>query len=321
MTTARHLWEGARNKALRIAGALSVLLLGLAAIVTSGWVGDGLKGECLFKDWGWPGQCEGGTPTILLRVLSVAVLFVLASWLTYRQAKDWVPVRHIAQHSKVRPHRALIVPVSLFNPLPEQDADKMWWVRERDQKTKEVKREIRLTGDLAADIATFTKQDWRWNGQQFLRCLAPHLLAAQRPPDGPAVPLDLVLIGSSGPRGSHPSLEALRNLLPLYGPVSFSTPGSSGEAIDFERIGELQQLFDDCIRHFLAKGIPESEILIDATGGQKTTSIAAALTTLRWHQVEFQYVESKDVAGGVDQPEPRVLGFNVVVEARASIGS
>jgi len=76
--------------------------------------------------------------------------------------------------------------------------------------------------------------------------------------------------------------------------------------VDFEDIEALQTRFDHWIEHFRAQGIAEPDIILDATGGQKTTSIAAALTTLRWNRIEFQYVQTR-------KPN-NVLGFNLAVD-------
>lgn len=162
--------------------------------------------------------------------------------------------------------------------------------------------EVVFTGDLANDIDAFNKLGWRWNGQQFLRGLEPHVAAGAL--------TDLVLIGSSGKFASHAGLEVTKQMAGIYSRASVHL---HPEVIDFEDIQALQQVFDGWIKTFHERGVPEREILLDATGGQKTTSIAAALTTLRWSQVEFQYVKSKDVV--VAGEKLNVMSFNVVAEA------
>jgi hypothetical protein len=263
-------------------------------VVTSGWVGDGLKGECLFQPW--LGECGNDPWRMLCRTLPALAGFLVSALLTYHLAKGWLPVRHLAQNQTVRPHKVLIAPISLFNPLPECSGGTF---RVKDAKSG---NEVVFTGDLANDIEAFNKLGWRWNGQQFLRGLEPHVASGDL--------ADLVLIGSSGKFASHAGLGVTKQMASLY---STANVHLHTEAINFEDIHTLQQVFDGWIKTFDDKGVPEREILLEATGGQKTTSIAAALTTLRWSQVEFQYVESKDVV--VAGEKPNVISFNVVVEA------
>ncbi|HYN77482.1 MAG TPA: hypothetical protein VES73_06795, partial [Lamprocystis sp. (in: g-proteobacteria)] len=242
-------------------------------------------------------------------------VFLVVTYLTYRLAKTWVPVRHIAPGQAVRPHRVLIAPISLFKPVPEKNENSQWCVRERDRDGK-ILREVVLSGKLGEDIAAFSRQGWLWNGQQFLRGLAPHLQGVD--PVGPVKTAltDLVLIGSSGEeRSSHASLPVVRDWVATYTDARLHPLQGAAKGINFEEIQTLQHTFDKWIRYFIDHGIPESEIILDTTGGQKTTSIAAALTTLRWSQVEFQYVESKDAVGNGAEAKPNVLGFNVVVDA------
>lgn len=281
------------NKFKRGFRAGLVLLLSLIMVVASGWVGDGLKGECLFQQW-W-GECGKGSMQILFRTLPALIGFFLSAWGTYCLAKGWLPIRHLAQNQTVRPHKVLIMPLSLFFPLPEC-TDGI--CRVRDNKGKE----ITFTGKLTDDIEAFSRAGWRWNGQQFLRGLEPHLSAG--------VLSDLVLIGSSGERASYTSLEVAKQLVGLY---SDARVHFYPEAIDFEDIQSLQQVFDGWIKTFSDSGVAERDILLDITGGQKTTSIAAALTTLLWNRVEFQYVESRESV--VVGEKPRVISFNVVVDA------
>lgn len=276
----------------RLAIPLLFSLISLLTIAATGWVGDGLKGECLFEPW--LGKCnESGLEewVILGRASLAALGFMVFAFFTYRLAKDWIPVRHLKQAEQVRPHAILIAPISKFNPLPKL----------HDGKCRVILDVVgvELTGDIRADILSLEEiknKDGKrsWNGQQFLRGIEPHIK------DGKLS--DLVLIGSKGDKGSHATLHDVKDMVLLYSKnlnVHFHEEG-----IDFENIKELQKAFDYWIDKFLREGCAEREILIDVTGGQKPTSIAAALTTLRWKEVEFQYVGTSDV-----------ISFNVVVEA------
>lgn len=272
-------------------------LLSLTVVVTSGWVGDGLKGDCLFQPWL---ACGTGCSALLWRPLAAAVLFGLSLYGLYRTAKGLLPIRHLAPTPDVRGHQVLIAALSPFTPQPNFEAGK-WVVAEATADGKS----ITLSGNLDNDIAAFSDMDWRWNGQQFLRAMRPHLQSHSL--------TNMVLIGSSGHSGSFDSRDKAEQLAKLYAPSL--KVHCHPEAVDFEGIEAMQQAFDHWIEHFLAAGIDEKEIILDATGGKKTNSISAALTTLRWERIEFQYVQT-------DGNDPHVIGFNVVVEsAQTALGA
>lgn len=264
------------------------VLFSLATVAASGWVGDGLKGDCLFLPW--LGSCQDNLTAILSRVIIAAGLFGLFFCVLYFIAKELLPIRHLAQTRGVTPHRVLISAISSFKPLPTIEDGAILVKDESNNKR------VDLTGNLEQDINAFTAQGWRWNGQQLLRALQPHLRTGA---------LEyLVLIGSSGDHGSFGSFDAVKTMVKHYAPNV--TVHYAEKPVDFEDIEALQTTFDHWIKVFVAKGIAEKAIIIDATGGMKTTSIAAALTTLRWRYVEFQYVQTND--------QPQAISFNVVVE-------
>jgi hypothetical protein len=265
-------------------------LLSLATVVASGWVGDGLNGQCLWQPF--LGDCGAAAPlALLLRAMIAGLLFWVSIMLLYRVAKRLLPVRHLARTPQVGAHAVLITALSPLRPKPVFE-DGRWVVTNGSLR-------VALTGDLKQDIDAFTALDWLWNGQQFLRCLKPHSARLRH----------LVLIGSPGDRGSFDSLEPARDLAQLYAPAAeiIIHPDPVGP----EDIEGLQACFDRYIEQFQEAGFAQREIILDATGGQKTTSIAAALTTLRWEHIEFQYVQTEaDPPGG----EIRAIGFNLIVD-------
>ncbi|MHB1592310.1 MAG: hypothetical protein ACYCTW_12395 [Sulfuricella sp.] len=250
------------------------------------------------------------------RPLAAAGLFGLLTYWLYQTAKGLLPIRLLAETPNVQGRRVLIAALSPFGAKVQQ-LDGQWQMLEvlkekknenqpsdEDASNKIQAKIVNLSGDLDKDILAFTTAQWRWPGQQFLRALRPHVLAE-------ADKLDhLVLIGSPGSRGSYGSLDAAKQLALLY--AETATVHLHPEAIGFEDIEAMQQTFDWWINFFREKGIAEKDIILDATGGQKTTSIAAALTTLRWERVEFQYVQTEPAKPG---EEIRAIGFNVVVDA------
>jgi len=270
----------------KLAAALSALTVAVA----SSWIADGVKGECLFAHA--LGACEGSALGGLDRVLFAGVLFGLAVAYLYRLAKRLLPVKHLAWAPGVRPHRVLIAALSPL-AFTLREVDGRIEVEGSNREGKSFR--VALSGDISCDIDAIPAA-WRWPGQQFLRALRPHLL------DGRLEHLVLIVSKLSG--GSEALRDDVKGLIAVY-------PGSVEVHIDerpvnFEDIETLQTRFDEWIQHFLEAGVAEPDIILDATGGQKTTSIAAALTTLRWNRIEFQYVQT--------QPPNNVLGFNLAVD-------
>lgn len=143
-----------------------------------------------------------------------------------------------------------------------------------------------------------TKFPWPW--QQLLRALKPHEHQLK----------SVWLVGSRGENGSFRQLPKCRRLLQavLGNDVKIFIEGKglisdefsdqmardrSSEAVDFEDFDEISKRLDGLFRRIVSKPYsqPESGIVIDVTGGQKTTSIAAAALTLK-SDVVFQYVQT-----------------------------
>lgn len=277
---------------LTLAAAFWSLLL----VVSSSWVADGLNDDCL---WEWLlGACQSQQRLPGAgRVLVAAGLFWVAALFVYRIAKNIVRVRHLAR-AEVRPHAVLIAAISPFSAVARQTADGL----ELTGKDQGKERLVVLSGRLDEDIDRFTQAEWRWQGQHFLRALRPHLAAGTL--------RELVLIGSTGDRGSFGSLDLAARLAGLYCPELHIQKDSN--PIEFENVEELQRCFDGWIDRFAAAGLAESDIIIDATGGMKTTSIAAALTTLHRPQVQFQYVQTQATES---DGKFHVIAFDVVAES------
>ena len=62
---------------------------------------------------------------------------------------------------------------------------------------------------------------------------------------------------------------------------------------EFERFDQLSDAVDYLLKLFKEKKVPEKEIMIDFTGGQKVTSVVAAAITFN-RRIEAQYVQTCD---------------------------
>ena len=82
------------------------------------------------------------------------------------------------------------------------------------------------------------------------------------------------------------------------------------KSVNFEDLKEVTKAIDKAIQKFKDSGMNEKDMIIDVTGGQKTTSIAGALVTLN-SQVTFQYVQTNSPYD--------VVSYNVVIQSPASL--
>jgi hypothetical protein len=283
-----------RNDTLSI--TLAAAFWSLVLVVSSSWVADGLNDDCL---WEWLlGECRAGSGLPGAgRVLFAVILFSIAALFVYRIAKTIVRVRHLAR-ADVTPHAGLIAAISPFAAQIQACAD--GW--ELTGEGRAGKDPIILSGHLDQDIDAITQANWRWQGQQFLRALQPH--------SGPGALQHLVLIGSVGTTGSYASLALAEQLARLYCPDLRIAQETN--PIDFEDVEALARCFDRWIDRLIGSGLVEADIILDATGGTKTASIAAALTTLHRPQVQFQYVQTQPSAS---DSKIHVIAFDVVAES------
>ena len=258
-------------------------------LVSGSWVADGLKGEVLFGEWKWARSLAGwsgwsAVPEVFGRLvgwidfqlvgLFVAVsCFVGTSFWLYSYRRDFAQVRTLSQ-SPCTPHRSLILLVSIPRPVPECHGDA---VRVPDGRDGHVP----LDGPLDDDIERFTVHGVRWNWQQLLRGIKPHLPGLER-----------VWLVGSGPAGtgSFKHLTMCDTVLRKY--LSSDTAVMRHpDAVNFEDFNGLSRCLRQIIRKEQEEGMREEDIVVDITGGQKTTSIAGAGITLST-EVTFQYVQT-----------------------------
>ncbi len=238
----------------------------LAMAVGSGWFGDGLLTAI---------QGGGLRATVWIGL----GLFVAGALAIYWMRSQYLPVRVLSWSSDVRPCRALVATVSPMN-----------FTLEDTGRVSCNGHSLRLTGDIDKDAAA---DEVRWNWQQLLRAIRPHLPRLEC----------IHLIGSSGEQGSRAQLGRCRDLLARY---TAATVVEHPQGIDFEDVEAVRAAVQEALQKLDVQGYALNEIMLDSTGGHKTTSIAVALVTLDRPQLQFQYVRTT-------RPEPLV--FNVVSES------
>lgn len=274
---------------------ISLALASLMVVVTSSWVADGLKGECLFEPW--IGSCGKDSLILFCRTLFSFIAFGVSAWVAFRLAVHFLPVKHLEQSNQVTAHKVLITSLSPFDCTYSQDHSGQWIARGKKRDGEDIS--IPLTGNIEQDIEGLGAL--RPRDQQFLRALSPHISNIEH----------LVLLASDGPRGSFNSRHTAQTLAGIYLPPNVSIH-THVNAVDFEDIEAMQRVMENWIRNFKAAGITDRHIMIDVTGGFKTASIAAALTTLHSQDIQFQYVQTEQK----DDKPLHAIGFNVVSAAR-----
>jgi hypothetical protein len=247
----------------------------------------------------------------LLLLLVGAGLFAWSSVTLYQQRRHLFGTRQVDAHvATERDARScLIFLVSRqrrFDPKSQGLVERL----RRDPATGAftvpgvVVPEFPLTGDLGKDILALDalppNHQWPW--QQILRAIEPHRASLER----------IWLVGSMHSDGSQVELPLCRDWLQSYGlraeirmDETKDLQGNLG--VEFEDYDNLLERLELLIRQEkeLSGSEDDRRIAIDATGGQKTTSIAAAAATLNSDAI-FQYVQT----GGRKQ----VLVYNITYD-------
>lgn len=267
-------------------------LLALGTFVTGSLAADAIEGNKLFAGW-WKGAEQH---QVLITVLCV-LAFILFFLGLYRYRNDFrsVHLYSLQQGQAVKPHQCVIFFVSppVITPL---FASEEAGVRVGD---------LELGGlSLDDDIGRLDASMWRW--QQMLRGLKPHCECE--------TVRQVWLIGSvdsgQGPseQGSFRSLAAASSLLQRYCP--WAQVRQYAVAVPFEDFNRLKHALEDVINGLLRSGFGSEDIVVDVTGGQKTTSIAGAAVTLG-SRVTFQYVQP--------HAPNNVLSFDLAVQSQAAV--
>ena len=258
----------------------------ILSILTGSWVADGLKGESLFIEW-FPVLEEWK----LLITGIIFVLFIFSVLGLYHYRKEFLGFRTLEQ-VQTKPHTCLILLFSYPNIVPQSFS---FPLKIKDRHGNEVE----LQGEsLEDDINALNKINY-WNWQQILRGLRPHKTLLKY----------VYLIGSSGEKSSYKYIDDVEKLIKQY--VKDITVLKAKKAVDFEDLEKLIEIISKAIRELKEKyGLEDRDIIVDVTGGQKTTSIAGAVVTFN-SNITFQYVQTGK--------KHDVLAYDVDIESPVSI--
>lgn len=266
------------------ANALLNLILTFAISLLLSWFADGINAGELFVRW--PGGALAfGEARFFWVMGGMGLLFFGAAGWLYARRRTFLQVQHIGRPDRVRPHAVLVLTVSW--PAWEWQPGQL--TRTHPQTKTPESHVLPATLPAALDVmAQLGQTKFAW--EQLLRAIQVHVPGVQR----------VILIGSSGARGTAASFDTCRQMIAHYFPGIDPASIQPREA-SFDALDDLLSVY----RQIIGEEAPRKrEIMIDVTGGTKVVSIAAAMVTLQHPEIEFQYVETEG--------DKRVRSFNVV---------
>ncbi len=266
-----------------------IIICSLMLIVGGGWFSDGLNGQCILVFH--PLGCAESATDWRGAVFSL-ILFLLGAAGLASATRHYLPVQYLQMRRDAIGRRGLIIAVSTPSDFLVSENGEQVISRRLDNGA------LSLTGNIDTDIAGFGNS--RLNIQQFLRAVRPH--AGENLSQ-------VILLGSFGESGSGKHLQAYSKLLQRYVPCAHI---HIEPQVDFEDVDGMYQAINQAVDRMAQVGkLREKDIVIDVTGGQKTSSIAAALATLHKPELEFQYVSQN--------ASSEILTFNMVSETPARL--
>lgn len=211
----------------------------------------------------------------MLGLVGFLISVVLSTWVNAHRDEFFMPRERKTQTGKEirkRGRMALFLsPQRGFTLTRESGAFRL---RKAGQQIS-----IPFAGLDLGEVIEAVPADWRWPWQQTLRAIQHHL---------PRLHF-LTVLCSPGADGSAADYALFRELLlslPIIQKRDVYIAATPDAVVDFENIGALQTTL-----RALLKDKDPHEVIIDCTGGQKTTSIAAALYTLMF-TTPFQYIQT-----------------------------
>lgn len=267
----------------RILKRIFVFFLVLLVLSSGSWLADGVKGEVLFFKWPFFLDDDDRVWGLLIAF----GVFLASSGLLYRLRRTFANIQSLSWH-KCDPHKSLILLVSTPTSGTQlNDASRMLHFSDGTESdgTESDGTEIQLSEELHQDIEYLDELGKRWNWQQMMRAIRPHIDPEKRL-------LRLHLIGSTN--GSFEYLDSCKKWLEGYLPGVEITKDESG--VDFGNfnamVRHIQKIIDEQKKGGKGKKkFTDKDIVIDVTGGTTTASIAGASTTLNT-KVTFQYVQT-----------------------------
>ncbi len=274
---------------------LLAALVGLLLVMSTGWVADTVldPGANLWLALTAPEilQAEGYQPASLWqRLILPAGLLLVSSVAFYFLGRELLPPRNLNSLSgnSVRPARTIVASLSFFKPgqpvgMREADNGDRYFCVEKAGALEEKLCPATLEAAVLANREDNVLGNW----QQTLRLVAWHYQKHQVRNPGQLPAMKLVLICTSK---AWPQFETVRQLLQSF------MPGLSVERYP-QQVGDqdmeaLYTAYREAINDAKQQGVQEKDVMVDATGGTKTSSIVAAMVTLAHDDLRFQYINN-----------------------------
>ncbi len=269
------------------------ITLAFILICTQSWVANGVQGSALFEWWSGGFVCNAASCACSFWVVQICLLAVslgCAYWL-YHRRRSFMPVhiQHIGQPGKIHPHQVLILTLSRCS-----------WQWTPNKLERDKGEHCDLPDDLAGALPVMEQLGERekFSWEQLLRAIDEHKSELQH----------IVLIGSKGKQGTVQKVEQCEKMIRHYFPLHTTLTFEQREA-DFESLDELLGVYRNLVDSNKNR---KKDVMIDVTGGTKVVSIAAAMVSLEYPEIEFQYVETSG--------NKCVRSFNVTTPSQISEG-
>lgn len=271
-----------------------VILISLLGNLTA----DAIKGTPPFLDWWGPAARSPSTEVkVLIAVVLLMLLCLTVYWL-YRIRKAWRLPPHLLRQRPDGAARKVLV-LGLSTP-PKQVKGFDLGQGASIILYKEAAGDLLKIHSLKGALNDMQRHNW----QQNLRAVTHHAQDTLEL---------LIVVPSSGSGGSGHFTDQFTQWMKHY-------QGSKDwkdfdieifPAVDYEAFDALQGAYTAALSFAEKKGYKESDMVVDVTAGQKTTSIAAAMVTLTT-DVDFQYIQTEAPFGAVT--------YSVVSEGPRDLG-
>ena len=221
----------------------------------------------------------------MVNLIFTLALFFTGSFLLIEIGKSYIPVKMLEMRKEIRKSEGLIWLLSTPNPGFELRYKNYSIINNIGGGDSKV---IHLSGQLDEDILILDNKKEKpsrpHNFSQLLKSIKFHKETLKH----------VVLINSTSQsntsKGSEAHVDSAIAFLKIYLDPNVCT-FRKVKPVDFESFSGLYETLDMEINYLIDNyQMNEDRIMIDITGGQKVSSIAAAMATLHRPKLEFQYI-------------------------------
>lgn len=268
-------------------GILLTLLALVVLPIGAGWVGDIIRAHLNGEELG-----SADIGLIISGLIAISIIVFLVT----NYSKRLLPPRTISRNPQPEPRKVLIALLSENRGLTENEAGELM---QMDVQGNELKLPIELEAVIDKNGV------FSFNWQQTLRAAHYHREVLER----------IYLIASRDGSGQLDELQLAEKIFAFYFPGKTIIYGYQDDTSDdrcfpdFNELDPVRYALGNVLRLANKAGYSDKQIMIDCTGGMKTTSIAAAIVTLDRPDLQFQYM-------GTGKQTGYPLAYNLVTQKR-----